>query len=467
MRRRTGTLALPAPQLARGQRELASSWWGEEWIDSLQTPSSSFGYGFSAGHDSRLARARTYARKGAVGEITVRPGSVAARVKGSRRTPYRCEIHVPELSEAQWDKLFEEWTAAGRELLLELAQGRLGVHAVDAAVRAETDLVPPPDAFVYHCSCPDWGDPCKHAAALSYAFARALDTRAEALLVLRGRDLVEAATEISVRHRAREQSAADEEAVRAARPSGVPAGEVFARARARAADGPAVLPVLPAPLLVPVPAPVVGQERAAAMTPVLLVGESVAPEALHLLAVDAARRASAVYVWAVDQRDVTDTTAAAGAAQTQAADLLMLDGDPWHDTVRRAAAADGDLPVVSRLLNSSDRARTQLARASVAWRYGGPAALSALDGTLVPPPETEAAARERLLQVRSPGRSGPPRPRRTRGRLQLVGEDVELRWGSDGCWYPYQKERGQWWAAGPPATDADAALYGALGAESP
>ncbi|WP_434598093.1 SWIM zinc finger family protein [Streptomyces sp. A5-4] len=466
MRRRTGILAFPAPQMA--PREMASGWWGKEWIASLQAPSSSFGYGISAGHDSRLARARTYARKGAVGEITVRPGSVASRVKGSRRTRYRCEIYVPELSEAQWDKLFEEWTAAGRELLLEFAQGRLGVHAVHAAVRAETDLVPPSDAFVYHCSCPDWGDPCKHAAALSYAFARALDTRAEALLVLRGRDLVEAATEISVRHGEREQSAADEarkEAVRAARPTGVPAGVAFARARARAADGPAVLPVLPAPVPAPAPAPVVGQERAEAMTAVPLVGESVAPEALHLLAVDAARRAAAVYAWAVDRRDATSPEEAAGAAHAQAVGLLLLDGDPWHDTVRRAAAVDGDLLATSRLLNSSDRARAQLARARVAWRYGGPAALTALEGALVPPPESEAAARERLLQVRIPGRSGPPRPRRTRGRLQLVGEDVELRWGSDGRWYPYRKERGHWWAAGPPATDADEALGGALGAE--
>jgi uncharacterized Zn finger protein len=465
MNRRTHTLTLPAPRLTRGQREMASGWWGQEWIDSLQTPAPSFGYGFSASHDGRLARARTYTRKGAVGEITVRPGSVTARVKGSRRTPYRCEIHVPELTGAQWDRLFEEWTTEGRELLLELAQNRLGVHAVDAAARCETELVPGPGEFTYHCSCPDWGDPCKHTAALSYAFACALDTRAEALLVLRGRDLVKACTEISVRHTERERLAADEAkeaAVPAARSAGVPAGEAFAKAKARRTAGSAALPVLPLPA--PALAPVVGRERPAAVTTMPFVGESVDPQPLRLLATDAARRAAAAYAWAVDRRESAGAEPSAETETAEMTDLLRLAGSPWHDTVRRAAAADGDPLLFGRLLNSSDQARAQLSRASVAWRYGGPAALSALDGGLVPEPEAERAARDRLLRMRLPGRSGPSKPRRTRGRLQLIGEDVELRWGSDARWYPYRKDRGQWWAAGWPATDAEEALRGALGA---
>ncbi|MFE0775612.1 SWIM zinc finger family protein [Streptomyces sp. NPDC058861] len=37
-----------------------------------------------------------------------------------------------------------------------------------------------------HCSCPDWGDPCKHAAALYYQVARLLDHDPFVLLLLRG-----------------------------------------------------------------------------------------------------------------------------------------------------------------------------------------------------------------------------------------------------------------------------------------
>jgi hypothetical protein len=150
------------------------------------------------------------------------------------------------------------------------------------------------------------------------------------------------------------------------------------------------------------------------------------------------------------------------ASGTTPADHLALNADPWSDTVRRAAQATGEPYLFGRLLNSSDRARAELARAGIAWRHGGPQALAALDGAEVPGPEHEAAARERLAHLRLPGHTSPPRVHRTRGRLRLDGEQVELRWGPDGRWYPYTKDRGQWWASAPPAADAAEALRGAF-----
>lgn len=186
MNRRATAMTLPAPKPLGGRRELATKWWGERWVDSLEDPDGqAYGYS-SSGRDGRLARGRTYARQGSVGEITVRAGYLAARVKGSRRTPYRCEIHVPELPDATWETLLGAWAATGPELLRELAEGDLGDLAIEAALAVEVLLTPLPDEFTYFCSCPDWGDPCKHAAALSYAFAHTLDTRHDALLTLRG-----------------------------------------------------------------------------------------------------------------------------------------------------------------------------------------------------------------------------------------------------------------------------------------
>lgn len=120
--------------------------------------------------------------------------------------------------------------------------------------------------------------------------------------------------------------------------------------------------------------------------------------------------------------------------------------------------------IARRAMAVRARRRTRLARAAVAWRHGGEAALATLDGAHMPSPEAEAAACHQLRTVRLSERSAPPRIRRTRGRLQLTGEGIELRWGPDERWYPYRKDRGQWWAAGPPAHDAAEALRGTFAA---
>jgi uncharacterized Zn finger protein len=41
--------------------------------------------------------------------------------------------------------------------------------------------------IVFTCSCPDWGDPCKHAAAVYYLLAEQLDADPFILMHLRGR----------------------------------------------------------------------------------------------------------------------------------------------------------------------------------------------------------------------------------------------------------------------------------------
>ena len=67
------------------------------------------------------------------------------------------------------------------------------------------------------------------------------------------------------------------------------------------------------------------------------------------------------------------------------------------------------------------------------------------------------------------GRSSPPRGRRVRvrgcvppdNRWTVVGSDAQLRYGPDGRWWPYAKERGRWVPAGPAEDDPAAALAGA------
>src|SRR5207237_9701640 len=47
--------------------------------------------------------------------------------------------------------------------------------------------LPGPGEVGPRCSCPDWADPCKHAAAVVYLVADVLDADPFALLLLRGR----------------------------------------------------------------------------------------------------------------------------------------------------------------------------------------------------------------------------------------------------------------------------------------
>ena len=62
--------------------DFGASWWARHWVQALEK--------FSLG--SRLARGRSYARRGQVVSIDVRPGEVAASVQGSRKRPYRVSI---------------------------------------------------------------------------------------------------------------------------------------------------------------------------------------------------------------------------------------------------------------------------------------------------------------------------------------------------------------------------------------
>ena len=74
------------PREARGgiraqsrRGDFAQNWWARRWLAVLD--------GFHIA--SRIARARSYARRGQVLEIDVGNGEVTARVQGSLRRPYR------------------------------------------------------------------------------------------------------------------------------------------------------------------------------------------------------------------------------------------------------------------------------------------------------------------------------------------------------------------------------------------
>jgi uncharacterized Zn finger protein len=411
---------------ARGSRApFAESWWGRAWIEALEE---------SSLDTARLQRGRTYARRGAVGQVTVTPGSAAARVQGSRPDPYRSTMRVRRLGDRQWDRLLDVIAERAANIAA-LLDGEMPPGLADDAEAAGVVLLPGAQDLQPRCNCPDWGVPCKHAAALCYQVGRLLDRDPFVLLLLRGRGERELTDELARRNLARAAAEAGgpaaPEGAAAARPlAGDPAEPVFA-----ARSG---LPPLPPPPALP-DRPGRGPRLAEASAP----APGVDPAGLELLVADAASRAHRLLAAALDT---------AGHAGSPLPEQLT----ERQDTVRLAATHPDGPRAFARLSAAGDRARGELAAAADAWRHGGAPALDVLDGSWTPPPGLFARARDALAAGWSDGR--PPRLRAWRNRWTVPGDAAQLRLGTDGLWYPYRKERGTWRPAGPPDPDPSLVL---------
>ncbi|MCL3992431.1 SWIM zinc finger family protein [Streptomyces lavenduligriseus] len=400
--------AFPAREGGGAGERFAGTWWGNAWVGALER---------GALDAKRLARGRGYADQGQVDAITVTPGLVLAYVRGSRPRPYRTQVRVRTLEDADWERFLD--AAADRPgHIAALLDKELPQSLADCGV----PLLPGPGDLVPRCSCPDSGHPCKHAAALCYQTARLLDADPFVLLLLRGRGEKELLDALSRRSAARAARAASERQPRTL--PGVRAADALA---------PRQLPPLPQPL--PVPA----HPEQPPVYPSAPGGPD--PFALDQLATDAAARAHA---------------------------LLATGRDPvgelslWQDAVRLAAARPGSgLTAATRTLyatlaDATGRTPADLARAVAAWRQGGEAGLAVLEEPWDPPAGRFDRARPLLLAADLPAF------RPWRNRLTHPRGHVQLRLGRDGLWYAYESEPGRedWWPRGTPDSDPVGALTG-------
>ncbi|MFJ3646273.1 SWIM zinc finger family protein [Streptomyces murinus] len=399
----------------RGERAedgaFAGTWWGNAWVQALER---------GALDAKRVARGRGYADQGHVDAITATPGSVLAYVRGSRPRPYRVQVRVRPLADAEWERFLD--TAVDRPgHIAALLDKELPHSLADCGV----PLLPGPGDLAPRCSCPDSGHPCKHAAALCYQTARLLDADPFVLLLLRGRgerELLDALSRRSAARAAREG--------RDREPSSLPG------IRATEALAPRTRPPLPPP------APVPAHPEQPPAYPAAPGGPD--PFALDQLATDAAARAHALL----------------GTGRDPVGELSL-----WQDAVRLAAARPGSgLTVTTRTLyatlaQATDRTPGDLARAVAAWRQGGVEGLAVLEEPWDPPAGRFDRARPLLLAADLPAF------RPWRNRLTHPLGQVQLRLGRDGLWYVYESEPGaeDWWPRGTPDLDPVGALTG-LGA---
>lgn len=173
------TAKRPPPEHGIRMKKAGTTWWGQRWIEALEN--------VLRGDSARLARGRTYARAGRTHDLVVEDGRVTAKVTGSRPMPYSITIELTKLSGPVWKKAIDGM-ARKAQFSAELLAGQMPKDIDEVFADADSSLFPTQRAALKtKCSCPDWGDPCKHIAATHYVLGEALDRDPFLLFELRGR----------------------------------------------------------------------------------------------------------------------------------------------------------------------------------------------------------------------------------------------------------------------------------------
>lgn len=390
------------------RRTFGNTWWGQAWLDALEG---------RAVHDpNRLPRGRTYARQARADDLAIEPGWVRAEVQGSRPEPYEVVLQIRLFRDDEWECVLDAIATKAAHAAA-LLDGELDPGVVADAQEVDVDLLPRSGDLRTACSCPDWAEPCKHAAAVCYLVADALDDDPFVLFLLHGLDRKQVIDAIRAR---RSDLAAD----------GAPdlSGDIQPGVVARDAwrrDRPD-LPEVPAP-------PRDGPAHAAPWPSPPPIEAPFSTDGLRLLIADAGRRA-----WAI-RLGVGDETSA-----------LELDADT--DLARHAAwAGETELRQFADRRGLTD---ATLQSWATAWRAAGHAGVRVLDEPPWQPPVSEMiAARDQLesagfslasIQVRS-------------NRITVGGEQ-QFRRSRDGNWYLFLKHGGRWAMASGGAAQLDDVL---------
>lgn len=155
-------------------RKLASNFWGSAWMKQLA-------YCESGGMS--LAPGRSLLRHGCVLDLHISTCCIQARV--SSQDLYEVQLKLHPLNPERLEQLA---TTCGRhiESLLSLLEGKINTSILQHLCHPESGLLPAPTDWQMSCTCPDWAEPCPHAAAAIYAAGCLIDTSPDLLFTLRG-----------------------------------------------------------------------------------------------------------------------------------------------------------------------------------------------------------------------------------------------------------------------------------------
>lgn len=161
-----------SPVRASG-RNLVSNCWAKAWMRHL---------GQSEVYGMRLAPGRTYLRYGCVIDCCISPGLIHALVSGEH--VYEVDIRIAPPTEEQLG-LIRTGCEGRVASWIDILQGRLSEDVLTLLCEPETGILPELGNISCSCTCPDWADICKHAAAALYATGVKLDHSPDLLFTLR------------------------------------------------------------------------------------------------------------------------------------------------------------------------------------------------------------------------------------------------------------------------------------------
>ena len=147
------------------RNKFGQNWWSKKWLSVLDEE--------KAGQ--RLARGRSYARRGQVTFIDVKKGIITSEIQGSQYSPYSIIIKVATIPKQAWVTIANELFARPN-IAASLLAGKLPEEVDDIITKLGYSLVPSDEKSIRaDCECYDWIRPCKHIAAVCYILAEELD----------------------------------------------------------------------------------------------------------------------------------------------------------------------------------------------------------------------------------------------------------------------------------------------------
>jgi uncharacterized Zn finger protein len=171
-------VVIDGPIRARNKRgNFGTTWWGQKFSAAVE----------QFYQDQRLQRGRTYARNGSVQRLEISGGAAFAPVQGSRPMPYCVDVTMKKLTDAEWKKALNK--LSGQALYAaKLLAGEMPADIEAIFQSAGLSLFPRNlKELAFRCSCPDYGNPCKHGAAVYYLLVEQIDADPFVLFHLRGK----------------------------------------------------------------------------------------------------------------------------------------------------------------------------------------------------------------------------------------------------------------------------------------
>lgn len=154
-------------------RKLAANFWGSAWMKHLAR--------CEAG-GLCLAPGRSLLRHGCVLDLNIGPGLITALVCAEE--VYDVSLRIEPLADEQLENIRAACT--GRiDSLVSLLEGKVDAAVLEILCAPEDGLLPEPTDWHMSCSCPDWAEPCAHAAAAIYAAGVLIDSDPMLLFRLR------------------------------------------------------------------------------------------------------------------------------------------------------------------------------------------------------------------------------------------------------------------------------------------